>query len=77
MSLTEYFMSEEQSALFEIVRRVDFITTPLLQQRDTEKRPGKTTNHSVFLIGIGLVLLTVPLSESALVDRSPLNNFEM
>lgn len=67
-------MSEEQSALFEIVRRTDFITIPLLQQQDTEKQPGKTANHSVLLIGVGLVLLVIPLSESALVDMSPPQN---
>lgn len=71
-------MSEEQSALFEIVRRADFITIPLLQQQDTQKQPGKTANHSVLLIGMGLVLLVIPLSKSALVDVSPQqNNFEM
>lgn len=67
-------MSEEQSALFEIVRRADFITIPLLQQRGTEKQPGKTANHSVLLIGVGLVLLAILLSESALVDMSPPQN---
>lgn len=70
-------MSEEQSALFEIVRRADFITIPLLQQQGTEKQPGKTVNHSILLIGIGFVLLEILLSESALVDMSPSkNNFE-
>lgn len=64
-------MSEEQSALFEIVRRADFITIPLLQQQGTEKQPGKTANHSVLLIGVRLVLLAILLSESALVDMSP------
>lgn len=70
-------MSEEQSALFEIVRRADFITILLLQQQGTEKQPGKTVNHSILLIGIGFVLLEILLSESALVDMSPSkNNFE-
>lgn len=67
-------MSEEQSALFEIVSRADFITIPLLQQQGTEKQPGKTANHLV-LIGIGLILLVIPLSESTLVDKSPLQTF--
>lgn len=61
-------MSEEQSALFEIVRRADFITIPLLEQQGTEKQPRKTAHHLVLMIGIGLVLLVIPLSESALVD---------
>jgi hypothetical protein len=65
-------MSGEQSALFEIVRRADFITIPLLQQQDSEKQSGKTANHSALLIGIGLVLLVILLSKSALVDMSPL-----
>lgn len=67
-------MSEEQSALFEIVSRADFITIPLLQQQGTEKQPGKTANYLV-LIGIGLILLVIPLSESTLVDKSPLQTF--
>lgn len=70
-------MSEEQSTLFEIVRSADFITIPRLQQQGTEKQPGKTTNHSVLLIVIGLVLLVALLSNSALVDMSPpQNNFK-
>lgn len=68
-------MSEEQSALFEIVSRADFITIPLLQQQGTEKQPGKTANHLVLMIGIGLILLVIPLSESTLVDKSPLQTF--
>lgn len=71
-------MSKEQTALFVIVKRADFITISLLQQQGTENQPGKTANHSVLLIGVGLVLLAVPLSESALVDvPSQQNNFEM
>ena len=63
--------------MFEIVRRAEFITISLLQQQGTEKQSGKTANHSVLLISIGLVLLVILLSESALVDMSfPQNNVE-
>ena len=67
----EYFMSGEQSALFELVRRAYFIIILLLQQQDTKKQPGKTTNHSVLWLGIGFILLMILLSDSALVDISP------
>lgn len=61
--------------MFEIGRRADFITIPLLQQQGTETQPGKTANHLVPVIGRGLILLVIPLSESALADKSPLQTF--